>query len=91
MQRGDEDGRPRAQRREEATRGRGAAERMGQGPIEEEGGEGIGRREMGIEERERGSSAGSSSPWLDACVCVCGGGQREREGEICVGAGIGRG
>ena len=25
-------------------RGRGAAERMGQGPIEEEGGEGIGRR-----------------------------------------------
>ena len=44
MQRGDEDGRPRAQRREEATRGRGAAERMGQGPIEEEGGEGIGRR-----------------------------------------------
>ena len=34
-----EDGRPRAQRREEATRGRGAAERMGQGPIEEEGGE----------------------------------------------------
>ena len=47
------------------------------GRTKEEGGEGIGRREL-------------VSLARCVCVCVCGG-QREREGERCVGAGIGRG